>query len=390
MALSADSPLANQTLSSNHATTAQPPTGRLPSLDGWRAASIILVLGAHSKAIHGFPHELHRTFKWLFDGDLGVRCFFVISGFIITWLLLRERNATGKISLGNFYARRALRILPVYWAFLLTVGVLSAVTAYHQSLANWIANLTFTTNFAASNWTTGHLWSLAIEEQFYLVWPITLIWVGDRITRPRTMVHILAVPFLVAPISRFLGHEYDQVTVTNPLYLWSSFFNYFDSLACGCIAAGLIANGQTRDWFRAQRIKLMLASALLVGVPYVLSKTHILFSGLAVPLGPTAQAVGLAALIALSVIDGDRLWWRPLNWRAVRTIGVLSYSLYIWQMLFCTSPQVYGIEPKWWLVWPSWLVAVFAVAAVSYYGLELPLMRLRARFRRLPHRDEHI
>src|ERR1700736_5409290 len=95
---------------------------RLPSLDGWRALSILLVIGAHSQITAGFPPVLEPIFKWMFDGNLGVHCFFIISGFLITWLMIRESGKRGYVNLRHFYARRAFRILPVYAAFLLAVA----------------------------------------------------------------------------------------------------------------------------------------------------------------------------------------------------------------------------------------------------------------------------
>src|ERR1017187_6342941 len=145
---------------------------RLPSLDGWRAISIMMVLGAHAEHTNGFPNAFHAIFKWLFDGTLGVLFFFVISGFLITWLLVFENDRSGHINLKHFYARRALRILPVYYAFILTLVCLQLFTVYTQSVSAWIGNLTFTTNFVTANvWPSGHLWSLSVEEQFYLLWP---------------------------------------------------------------------------------------------------------------------------------------------------------------------------------------------------------------------------
>src|ERR1035437_3942506 len=110
-----------------------PALGRFPSLDGWRALSILLVLGAHCKATAGFPPRLGPVCYWIFDGDLGVRFFFVISGFLITWLIMAENERNGRVNLWHFYARRALRILPVYFAFLCTLLALQLFTPYEQS-----------------------------------------------------------------------------------------------------------------------------------------------------------------------------------------------------------------------------------------------------------------
>jgi peptidoglycan/LPS O-acetylase OafA/YrhL len=97
---------------------------RLLSLDGWRAVAIFIVLGNHSTFAAGFPNGLKPFFYWFFDGGLGVRFFFVISGFLITWLMILEKDKNGSVDLRKFYIRRGFRILPVYFAFL---GILAGL-----------------------------------------------------------------------------------------------------------------------------------------------------------------------------------------------------------------------------------------------------------------------
>ena len=92
-----------------------------------------MVLGAHTKSTYDFPEQLDPLFKWAFDGDLGVRTFFVISGFLITWLLLKEEKQNQTINLKKFYIRRILRIWPVYFAYLFTLFILQTLTPYHQN-----------------------------------------------------------------------------------------------------------------------------------------------------------------------------------------------------------------------------------------------------------------
>src|SRR5580692_2987014 len=139
-------------------------TTRLQSIDGWRAVSIILVLGGHLHFSNAFPAADERVVGWFFDGNWGVRFFFVISGFLITHLLLQEHAKNGFISLRHFYLRRAYRILPVCIAYLIVLGVF---TQYSQSASMWLANFTFTTNFVETHHPspTTHLWSLGVEEQ---------------------------------------------------------------------------------------------------------------------------------------------------------------------------------------------------------------------------------
>ncbi len=177
---------------------------RLPSLDGWRAVSILLVLGFHSSFIQGFPVWLHPAFGWIFDGNLGVRFFFVISGFLITWLLLQEMNRAGSISLKDFYIRRCLRILPVYFTFLGVLALLQFFGAAKQSSASWIGALTFTRNLFGNDAISGHLWSLSVEEQFYLLWPgIFLLASGGK--NLRTTLRVLIFGILLAPFFRALS-----------------------------------------------------------------------------------------------------------------------------------------------------------------------------------------
>jgi peptidoglycan/LPS O-acetylase OafA/YrhL len=358
-------------------------TARFPSLDGWRAVSIIMVLGSHCKVVAGFPKSLDRVFYWLFDGDLGVRCFFVISGFLITFLLLQERQQTGNIGLRNFYIRRALRILPVYFAFLLVVFLLQVFTPFHQPLIVWAGNLTFTTDFLPTTWTTGHLWSLAVEEQFYLLWPLLLVWLGSK-GNPRTVFYILGASLVVAPVCRVINRlAYADVLppAFHMLFPWSSFLNYFDSLAVGCIAALLLAQYTSRISALLNRSKwnsLLLGLALVL-LPYILGKLFPAAISIAAML-PTFQATGFSMLILQSILSPQL--FKPLNWAVVRNLGVLSYSIYIWQMLFCSDPQQFGWPHVWFMSFPGWLLAALLAALVSYHGLEKPLMRLRARFRK--------
>jgi peptidoglycan/LPS O-acetylase OafA/YrhL len=360
--------------------TPKSPRGRLPSLDGWRAVSIILVLGDHSQLVSGFPPSWSGVFGWVFDGNLGVRFFFVISGFLITHLLIREHERKGEISLRDFYIRRALRILPVYYMFLLAALAVSYFGGFHQTTSNWLANLTFTTNFFDRTWTTGHLWSLSVEEQFYLLWPICLVLVGTRKNGP-LIYWILALPIAVAPVFRFISHKHFASGLVAPLFSTYSFFNYFDSLAEGCLAAILWARyeGEILDrLFRKPGAPCCVAS-LLILIPHALSRFPRLWV-LYVPLAPTFQAIGFGILLLASIAVPQH--FRPLNWMIVRQIGILSYSIYIWQQLFCGDPKVFGLDSAPWMSFPAWLVPVFLVATFSYFGLEKPLMDLRTRLRR--------
>jgi peptidoglycan/LPS O-acetylase OafA/YrhL len=123
-----------------------------------------------------------------------------------------------------------------------------------------------------------------------------------------------------------------------------------------------------------------LAALAAVLIPHVMR--GFLFGAIfTVPLGNTLQALGVAILILQSILLPSRGFYRALNWPPVAWIGMLSYSLYIWQQLFCSQPGWFGWTQGWWMSWPGWLPATLAASCASFYLLERPLMRLRAKFR---------
>ncbi len=342
-----------------------------------------MVVGSHSLYTSGFPTKLDSLFRWTFDGNLGVRCFFLISGFLITWLMIVEQDQAGRVNLWHFYARRALRILPVYFGFLLVVALIERFTPYDLSRIAWIGNLTFTRDFVGSDFTTDHLWSLSVEEQFYFLWPT--IFVAFGVAANSKGWRMLALPVLLAPLSRAIGRRPD-LPIIGPIFAGYSFLSYFDSLAVGCACAILLSRHRDLlgNRLKNNRHIALAVGVILVGVVHILNQISpklFLLRVVIFSLGSTAQAFGMAILVLQSVVMPEWGLFRALNWWWVRRIGVLSYSIYIWQQLFCTKPEVFGLGTVWWMSFPGWLVPVFVVSFISYYGFERPFLRLRARFR---------
>jgi peptidoglycan/LPS O-acetylase OafA/YrhL len=154
------------------------PVRLLPSLDGLRAVSILLVILGHGVGTGKSQLDLHSPVleKLFFSHSaIGVRTFFIISGFLITTLLLREKSNFGYISLPAFYTRRCLRILPAFFFYLLVIVVLDRTGFVQLPAGNLLYAVTYTMNFNPNPyWYTGHFWSLSVEEQFYLLWPLAL------------------------------------------------------------------------------------------------------------------------------------------------------------------------------------------------------------------------
>ena len=359
-------------------------TRRLPSLDGWRALCIISVLGAHCRKSDAFPKELDRLFWWLFDGGLGVRCFFLISGFLITWLLLKEATACGKIDLKSFYYRRFLRIFPVYGAFLLVLFILQSMTSYRQDMYIWLGNWTFTTNFSSENpWPSAHLWSLAVEEQFYLLWPGLLgFCVSAGSVRKVYVFLILAI--VIAPVWRVVSFLKLFPAGLAPLFSASSFFNYCDSLAIGCVAAFAFMrlHGKVESFVFHHPLRLSVIGVLLLCLPKALGQFNSL-NIVIIPLRDTAQALGLVVLVLQSLFMPGVARYRLLNHPWVMHVGVLSYSLYIWQQLFCSPASEFGLTAVWWMSFPGWLVPAFSMGILSYHCFERPLLSWRGRLRKV-------
>ncbi len=347
-------------------------------MDGWRAISILMVLASHSEELPGFSgQKLASLFPLAFDGNLGVRFFFVISGFLITYLLIQEHDRLGEISLRNFYARRALRILPVYLLYLAVVACLQFFTKLHQAPITWIGDLTFTTNFLPRGPISGHLWSLAVEEQFYLIWPVTFIWLGGH---KKLAPWVFATPILLAILCRMVKQAGLVPWVLHPLFHMHSSLVNFDSLDVGCMLAFLLARHRqtAMAWLSGgKKYAAMILGFLLVALP-TMNLPGLL--PLLIPTGPLLQAAGFGTLLLTSVLHPGS--FKPLNWPLIAQVGILSYSIYIWQQIFSIGPQSYGLSNVWWLSFPGWLLLAFLAGVTSYYGLERPLLKLRARFRR--------
>lgn len=212
---------------SDSTSTPKKTPGHLPSLDGIRAVSILLVLLGHVGGTQGLP----RLDLGVGDyAHLGVVVFFVISGFLITSLLLSEHETHGRISLKLFYARRSLRIFPASYAYVATLVVLTLLGIIHVPARHiWYA-VTYMVNYLPdASWQVGHLWSLSVEEQFYLFWPGLFV-----VFRPKEALKIAVAVVLLGPVARIAAWFLLKGT---PYYDLSLFPTVADSLATGCVLA---------------------------------------------------------------------------------------------------------------------------------------------------------
>lgn len=327
---------------------------RIPSLDGARAVSISLVIASHIIAAHvGDNLPLFLKFDY---GNLGVRVFFVISGFLITSLLLREHERTGRISLKGFYLRRFFRIVPAFYALVLTVAILIYMGAVPAHYSGLLPALFYYSNYRGVPLALGHTWSLSVEEQFYLLWPSSLVLLGLR----RSLVGP-ALLLLAAPSFRILDHV--GMWHTEARY---AFETVCDALATGCLLAILRGKLWTLPVYRcvveSPYCILVSASALLVMGAHL---SWLLHDVIGMPL----LNIGIAMALDRYMRQPTSLIGRFLNIAPVVWIGTLSYSLYLWQQLFVFRSIPVLVK----------VAAILACAAISYYLIERPFLRIRMR-----------
>ena len=349
--------------------------GRIPSLDGLRAFSISLVLFAHLSGTRFFPSFVAARRDM---GNIGVRIFFVISGFLITTLLLQEIASRGRVSLKLFYLRRSLRIFPCAYVYVLVAAILTWMGVLSLSTADLLHAATYTVNYEVVRpWHIIHLWSLSVEEQFYLIWPVLLFFLGAR-----RGVWFAAAVLVLAPLTR-LGVWYFL-----PDLRWSigtAFQTNADALAAGCVLAGI----RTRLWANPGYLRFQRSAWFLIA-PLTGAAAGMLLSHETGALALVNYGIGLSLLNISIALCIDRcvrhhtdLLGRFLNWRLMVFVGVLSYSLYLWQEPFLNRLSNHPIN---WF--PLNLICVAAAALASYYFVERPFLDLRRRIERSMSRPQ--
>jgi peptidoglycan/LPS O-acetylase OafA/YrhL len=284
----------------------------LPALDGLRGVAILLVFSVH-------------CFEWPPGGHLGVDLFFILSGFLITTLLLEEHSATGRISLRAFYARRARRLLPALALLLAAYLAIDAVKGQNGLKAAafgglYVANLVEAFGRhpgVLTNSGLDHLWSLAQEEQFYLVWPV-LVPLVALVRRPVRLLAI-AIGFLILyRIGLALAGASHHRLYNGP-------DTHADGLLAGAAVAFLLARGPQ---IVTPRLKLLAVAALPIAVDALLVRAPSPgWDAFALPIIEAACVVILVAALTIPQ------WAAVLSWSPLRWLGRISYSLYLWHFM---------------------------------------------------------
>jgi len=356
-----------------------------PSLDGLRTVAVGIVLAAHG----GVP--------WFRSGGVGVDIFFVLSGFLITTILRTERQRTGDLSFRNFYARRFLRLAPALVLTCALVAVAKPAFGEPFPAADLALALSYTANWAQAlyghymTWLN-HTWSLGIEEQFYLLWPLVIVGLERRVRAPGAKAGLL-----LAGAAGIAVYRAWHVGVWSDERLNFGLDTRMDSLMTGAALAYVVQavaavsdrrpteNGGQRLPLQGEtaskllgRVLAPLALATLFLIPNIVTWYSPWMGWIGYVL-----VVGLAATVLADLVMGRHSLLAPvLATRPMVFVGKISYGLYLFHLpVYFMVEKVIPAAPL--VVRLGWKVAVsIALAAMSYYWVEKRFLRLKHKFER--------
>ena len=320
----------------------------IPSLYGLRGISAMIVVLGHLGVE-------------AFNATYAVICFFVLSGFLITHLLLKEYDKTGDISLRSFYLRRALRIFPAFYGYAAVYILGRLVMRLSIDWATVISCLTYTSNyyFAFSGRplaTMTHAWSLAVEEQFYLLWPF-IVWRfgANRSILMKGLTATIVIVWCYRWIATLLGFD--------GTYVFGAFETRADALAIGCLLA--VANRERRlpRWL-IEKKWLAPVAIIAVSLCSVLGVNGPRYSW-------SLVALGFAVVLIQSIAHARTIWYSFLNSRILHGLGVISYSLYLYHPFAIRLPGALHTIP-------IGIAFAIALATASYWIVEKPFLSLKA------------
>ena len=347
--------------------------GYLPTLDGWRAIAVLLVVLYHAKEslVRAYGSSVDWLLPFIGSGWIGVNLFFGISGILITSRLLEEQELKGRISLKGFYLRRFCRILPPVIVLLIILAVCNWAKIIPIASFDWWRALLFASNYGPEpSWHLAHTWSLSIEEHFYLFWPALLVFLGVC-RAPK----VCLVSVGIITVWRVLDIRYSIVPARFGISAWRTDTSV-DALLVGAMFACFLEKEHLRQL--AVRLAAPMMTLLLTGVFVfcLYAWEHLLILRHPVRL---LFVFLIPSLLLSTILSGKTFIFSILEWQPLRWIGRISYSIYLWQQIFIVPDHARTWKTGNLEDWPWNLVAVFLCAIASYYFIERPFMKLGHR-----------
>ena len=350
---------------------------RIAGFDGIRALAVLSVILTH---LHIYEILIQK--EWLsreivrsINGTTGVQAFFILSGFLITYLLIREHRRYGAVSLRNFYIRRTLRIFPLYFFILFMIVILHI---FGNKVTNWhsifFASI-YSYNFIPKEWYTtvlGHTWSLAVEEHFYLIWPLLFVTLGFKSIKTLQVLILLAVLSLLIHLSL---NQSEYLKEHFFVYRWT--FIAGINIAYGCFFAILLSDPGLHR--KAENL-FSSSFSLFFGVAMWLETLWLPHSMSF--YGDYIKGLGLALIIVWIYLNQKSLLTSFLEWRPLRYLGTISYGVYMYQGFFLATGPYRDPGQTWPPSQHIGLLLLIIVAPLSWHFFEKPLLRLKSKFER--------
>lgn len=348
----------------------------IPAFDGIRGIAILFVIIFH------LPIPEITSFSR--GGFLGVDIFFVLSGFLITSILLKEQSKTGKISLKNFFLRRSLRLLPAYWIFLISVYLFgSYICQNSDDIETLYGNYNFVAAFFYfTNWHwliigkapigLGHTWSLAIEEQFYILWSL-ILFLAFKEGKSRSLIFLGTLSLIIFLI---LLRTFRVLNGTEHSVIYFTTDSRMDSLLIGALFSMIFMWKIIPTHFYESKVFRFLVIFAGFAAFWIIffGNTGRDFFIWKLPVFSTSiglMVLSLAACgksLAHSFLENKYLCW----------IGKISYGLYLWHLI---TIEISGkfFQPSFTLVLTAISLA-FLISAISFYLIEMPFLKMKYRF----------
>jgi len=373
-------------MSSSNSAPANLPA-RLPTLDGLRAIAILVVVPHNLNLMVTFGGVAHLFVSALHRGWIGVQLFFVLSGFLITGILLDARDAPRYYR--SFFVRRVLRIFPLYYATLLVLFVLLPALGLLPSsfkrdpmveLSDWAYFSNWYSAFHPGEPAVSHFWSLALEEQFYLLWPFVI--------HRRSAEWVMRLCFAIAAAALALRVA---MLLTGTPGIYSFLVTRMDALALGGAAAAAFRIPSAASWTLHHRRSLLGASLLSLVAGAAISRGYHFADPMTLTLGLSFLAIAFALLVAVGVA-ADRLgaggWLGALRWSFLGRVAKYSYAMYVLSVplhFLVGKPALsaLGLDPGSPVVGFTYIVVgtafSFLAAAASFHLLEVHFLNLKNR-----------
>ena len=349
---------------------------RVQELTGLRAVAVAMVVAGHAqRTLAGGYTGVLAPLRLFSDGRLGVLIFFVLSGFLITTILQAELKSTGAIRLVPFYLKRALRIWPAFYTYIVVIVVLSSVgwidVDRHQVAyaALHIWNYSELLGMSADNalhpdgaWYLGHFWTLALEEQFYWLWPLLLFYIWRRNSQRVLVFLIFLVPLIRVGTYFAAPHLRGQLSMM--------FQTGIDPILIGCFVA--LNRDRLNTWVRSWPGGTLILTGIILVLLFLMPVMESRLGGFwRATYGTTFEAALVGIVIVGLYFQRDFWCARLLRTKPFVFVGTLSFSLYLWQQLFSdvNLPIAHAF--------PLGILEALGAAMVSCFFIEAPFLRLK-------------